>query len=421
MKIKMASYLIVMSLSIHSFLLFSLQSTPWLENPNSSEITTARAQEQKQPVTIQTNATGKTTIIIDSPDLELFVLELLKKASAEGRQYYLSEDLLQVCEKILSVNREFSPEEIAQALPELLAFASAKIKETKAQRLDAPGSEDGSTVGPSVVCAADQVIQLLNQLINIVIQCCNTLQADFAGTFTLFNDFNGTFTLLDELINTVTIDFDGTFTTLIDIKNTVTIDFNGTFTALEACCETIFVDFNGVFTTLTDIENTVIVDFNATFTTLVDLKNTMTIDFNGTFTTLQACCQTIFNDFNGTFSALDDSAESILAQLAASTALILENIFSLTQIQADFNGTFTTINNLSNQLTNIELSLITINMELEQINSDLVSINNDLTTINSDLTTINNNLVTITNALNQIAENVINCLAPCFAGCSACT
>lgn len=315
MRIKIISYLLLTSLTFQNFSFFSLQRTTQKNNAlkefvmlqsgnnHKEKKSTLDVQEQKQCI-LKIDAGGKNFIIFDSPNLELFVVELLKKASAQQRQYHLSEDLLQVCQKVLDKQKKFSLQEIAKALPEMLSFALAKIEETKAPLLDAPGLQDGSAE-----CDVDQAMQLLNQLINIVIQCCNTLQVDFAGTFTFLTtilpEINGTFTVLDEIINTLTIDFNGTFTALIDIKNTLTIDFNGTFTALEACCEAIFFDFNGVFTTLTDIDNTVIVDFNGTFTTLDDLKNTMTTDFNETFTALQACCEATFEDFNGTFTALE--------------------------------------------------------------------------------------------------------------------
>jgi hypothetical protein len=280
-------------------------------------------------------------------------------------------------------------------------ISSAKIEETKAPLLDAPGLQDGSAE-----CDVDQAMQLLNQLINIVIQCCNTLQVDFAGTFTFLTtilpEINGTFTVLDEIINTLTIDFNGTFTALIDIKNTLTIDFNGTFTALEACCEAIFFDFNGVFTTLTDIDNTVIVDFNGTFTTLDDLKNTMTTDFNETFTALQACCEATFEDFNGTFTALEDSTKTILAQLAVSTAMILEQIQTLTQTQAQFNGTFTVINSLSNQLTDIQDSQHACNA----VNVPLKSRVNMLISVNSSVKVPLNSTVKVF----LISVNVVNTL-----------
>jgi hypothetical protein len=430
MRIKIISYLLLTSLTFQNFSFFSLQRTTQKNNAlkefvmlqsgnnHKEKKSTLDVQEQKQCI-LKIDAGGKNFIIFDSPNLELFVVELLKKASAQQRQYHLSEDLLQVCQKVLDKQKKFSLQEIAKALPEMLSFALAKIEETKAPLLDAPGLQDGSAE-----CDVDQAMQLLNQLINIVIQCCNTLQVDFAGTFTFLTtilpEINGTFTVLDEIINTLTIDFNGTFTALIDIKNTLTIDFNGTFTALEACCEAIFFDFNGVFTTLTDIDNTVIVDFNGTFTTLDDLKNTMTTDFNETFTALQACCEATFEDFNGTFTALEDSTKTILAQLAVSTAMILEQIQTLTQTQAQFNGTFTVINSLSNQLTDIQDSLVLININIAFINDDLVTINNDLTTIDGNLTTVNNNLTTVDNALNEIAENAINCLASTCHGCDVC-
>jgi uncharacterized membrane protein YsdA (DUF1294 family) len=300
------SCLRVIILFINIFLFFPLQSTPWIKSPITQKIPmeyynntagkkrTLSVQEQKQPAMLQTDD-GKNTIIIDNQDLEKFVVELLDKASAEGKQYSLSEELLIVCQKIFNNHKEFLPEEIAKALPELLEFASAKIQETKAPRLDAPGSQDGSIVGSSVACNLDEVIQLLNQLTAIIIQCCNTLQLDFAGTFTVLNalivEFNGTFTVLDTLINTATIDFNGTFTAFADIKNTLTIDFNGTFTALQSCCNQIFIDFTNVFTTLTDIKNTLTVEFNGTFTELFTDISILTRDFSGTFTALQACCE----------------------------------------------------------------------------------------------------------------------------------
>jgi hypothetical protein len=231
----------------------------------------------------------------------------------------------------------------------MLSFLTSKIEKTKAPRPDAPGSSDGSIVGPGVSCMTnEEVLDLINQLIILIEQCCSIIQIDFAGTFTVL-------AILVE-------DFVGTFTVLNDIKNTLTTEFNGTFTALAACCNEIFVDFNGVFTTLTDIKNTVTLDFNGTFSVLVsitedfvdtftvlnDIKNTLTTEFNGTFTALEACCDEIFVDFNRVFTTLSSLNETLTAEFNG-TFTALEACCD--EIFVDFNGVFTTLTDIENTLT----------------------------------------------------------------------
>jgi hypothetical protein len=229
----------------------------------------------------------------------------------------------------------------------IISFLLSKIEKIRAPRLDAPDSSDGAIVGP-FVCDNEQVLQLINQLIAIIEQCCNTIEIDFEEIFMIL-------TILAE-------DFSGTFTQIQDLKNTLTIDFNGTFTALEACCNEIFVDFNGVFTALTTLNETVTIDFNGTFTELVsiiadfgstftalqDLKNTLTIDFNGTFTALTACCNEIFVDFNGVFTTLSALKETLTTDFNG-TFTALEACCN--EAFVDFNGVFTTLTDLKNTLT----------------------------------------------------------------------
>lgn len=319
-----------------------------------------------QECSITTDALGWKRIHIESPLLEECIAVILYDSVREGTERFLSEEFMVFCEKILNKQTEFEPEEVAQILPELTSFIVTSSKTARescqnAEIASAPGDPQGSEVDPEA-CNNAQVLQLLNQLFMLLQQCCNTIQIDFAGTFTV--------------LATLIEDFGGTFTVINDIKNTVITDFNGTFTALAACCNQTFIDFTGVFTSLTDIKNTLTVDFNGTFTVLNaividfestitvinDIKSTLTIDFNGTFTALAACCNQTFVDFTGVFTSLTDIKNTLtvdfngtftaLAACCNQTFVDFNGVFTvLTDIHetvtTDFNGTFTVFNVLA--------------------------------------------------------------------------
>jgi hypothetical protein len=336
------SYIVLVGLSLQSFPLFAGQKRI-NQKPSPAAKPVAQSQKEKkeeakqniaapvmqefQQCALKTDADGKNTICIDCPELEKFVAIIVKDAVTGGKEANLSGNLLLFCEKVLTEKKDFSPEELSLAMPELLSLLSEKIEQTKAPRLDAPGSADGSIVGPLIDCNLDEVIALLNQIIALINQCCAMIFVDFNGVFTtlvdikntLTIDFNGTFTALFDIKNTLTIDFNGTFTELTEIFNTLTVDFAGTFTELDdifntltTCCDGTFtalaeitVDANGTFTELTEIFNTLTVDFAGTFTELDDIFNTLTTCCNGTFTELADIKNTLTIDFNGTFTELD--------------------------------------------------------------------------------------------------------------------
>jgi hypothetical protein len=106
--------------------------------------------------------------MIDCSDLEIFVASIVKDAVTGGKEANLSGNLLLFCEKVLSEKKEFSPEELSLVMPELLLLLSEKIEQTRAPRLDAPGSADGSIVGPLLDCNLQEVIDLLNQILALI-------------------------------------------------------------------------------------------------------------------------------------------------------------------------------------------------------------------------------------------------------------
>ena len=147
-------------------------------------------------------------------------------------------------------------QDLAQALPVVVEKLTQMMKSRgeRAPRPDAPGNSDGAPVGSLLECNFTEVLQLIQQLQNIVNQCCDEIQ----------------------------------------------IDFNGVFTAIASIdCGEIVLDITGVFTALVAIE----VDVNATLTTVTEISNTLT-----------TCCAglnaTLATDFAGTFTLLNVIASS---------------------------------------------------------------------------------------------------------------
>jgi hypothetical protein len=276
-------------------------------------------------------------------------------------------------------------------LTEALPFIIEKMMDpimlhmlSRAPRLDEPGT-DGAFVGPLLACNIDKVVQLLNQLLKTVNECCAELELDFSGVFTVLTslgatatcDFTAVFSVIDE-------NFGGTFTKLNDIKNTLTtccaqleFDFDGTFSVLAALATTITCDFTsvfslvntnfgGTFTELNDIKNTLTTcceqlesNFDGTFTVLAHLSLTaicdltpvftvLTANFEGTFTelndiknTFTACCDNVESDFDGTFT--------VLANAIVIATCDFTSVFSI--INANFSGTFSALADIKNTLT----------------------------------------------------------------------
>jgi hypothetical protein len=362
------SYSILVGLSVQSFSLFAggraapkpnpgLKSVMEVQKEKKEEVkhnTATPVMQEFQQCVLKTDADGKNTIMIDCPDLEIFVASIVKDAVTGGKEANLSGNLLLFCEKVLSEKKEFSPEELSLVMPELLLLLSEKIEQTRAPRLDAPGSADGSIVGPLLDCNLQEVIDLLNQILALINGITAIVIIDINGTFsiladiknTLTQDFNGTFTQLTDIFNTVTTCCNGTFTALADIKNTVTISFNGTFTALNE----IVVDFNGTFTELTEIFNTLTTCCNGTFTALEDLEVTVTVDFSGTYTSLTELFNTVTTCCNGTFTALASigSSPCNATPITGPTVITVPGFYCLAN---DIIGTITV------EASNVNLSL----------------------------------------------------------------
>lgn len=345
----------------------------------------------------------------------------------------LPQGLINCAEHLERGSATVHSDDLIEALPVIIEKMMDPIMPSiisRAPRLDAPGSVDGSIVGPLLTCDFSEVIRILNNLLAILNQCCADqraccalLVADFAGTFTalanLTLDFNGTFTTLIDINNSLTacceniaVNFDGTFTSLTDIKNIIVEDFNGTFTTLTdiqdtvtACCENIAINFNGTFTAIAAINT----EANSTFTVLTDIKNTITTccnaltnELNGTFTAIA----TINNESNSTFTALTDIKDTLTTCCA--------------QITNEFNGTFTVLANLSTTTVTCDLSSVftvlnTIENDvngtftvLANLGTTTLAVTCDLSSVFTVLNTINNEILATFTALNACCTNITN-------------
>ncbi len=350
-------------------------------------------------------------------------------------------------------------QDLAEALPVVIEKLIQVTKFGKAPRPDAPGNTDGAPVGTVLECDFAEVLQLLNRLTQIVVQCCAIIQKDFQGVFTVLNDikitvstdFINTWTILADLNDTLTTccatiqnDFEGTFTVLNDIKVTVSTDFINTWTiladlndTLTTCCATIQNDFDSTWTILADIKQTITTDFNGTFTaiaaivagacdlsgvytTLNDIKTTITTDFNGTFTAIAAistgscdlsgvyttltsiestvttCCATIQNDFDFTWTILADIKQTITTDFNGTfTALNA----CCNQTFVDFNGVFTSLTDIKNTLTiDFNGTFTALNACCNQTFVDFNGVFTSLTDIKSTLTIDFNGTFTALNA-----------------------
>jgi hypothetical protein len=254
----------------------------------------------------------------------------------------LPQGLINCCEMLekgcCTVHAEDLNEALPVAMEKMMDPAMSSII-ARAPRVDAPGSMDGSIVGP-LVCDFSEVLAILNSLLQCCqtqLNCCNTLIADFNGTFTALADIKNTLT---ECCDTIIDDLNGTFTVLANLSTITSIavvDFSPVFTALAdlnntltICCDTVINDLNGTFTVLANLNCTVTAgtcDLTGVYTALTDIKNTVTTCCNGTFTTLN----TINNEINGTFTAI-------------------------AAINIDANSTFTAIADLKNTVPTVAMA-----------------------------------------------------------------
>ncbi len=173
------------------------------------------------------------------------------KTLLEGKNIFLTEDLLKALTYI--------------------ALKLDELTQSKAPREDAPNGNP--IVGPLIACDISSKIILVNQIINLIKNCCNQLEEDFNLTFSLVTDLNTTITTCITVITA--LDFSATATVLADIQNTLT-----------ACCQEIANEFQQTWTILA-------AGFNETSTVLADIKNTMT-----------SCCANTQLNFQGTFTLI---------------------------------------------------------------------------------------------------------------------
>jgi hypothetical protein len=227
------------------------------------------------------------------------------------------------------------------------------------------------------------VFTVLNDIKNSQTICCDQLEFDFAGTFSLLANLVATVTCTLNSTFTVSTDFAGTFTVLNDIKNSQTLccnqlefNFDGTFTELARLAANLGCDFTsvltaingdfaGTFSTISDIKGTLTtcctqlaLDFDGTFTTLAHLVVTATCDLTSIFTvlhdidtTLTTCCAQLALGFDGTFTALTNLMVTVSCDFASIFTSLQDIKNTLTACCINFNNTFTVLNDIRNTLT----------------------------------------------------------------------
>ncbi len=251
------------------------------------------------------------------------LLRIVIENALENHTFHELPPIIMDCYKQLQNGAQsFNIQDLAQILPIAVEQLTSIMKAERALRPDAPGNANGASVGTSLECNFSEVLQPLNRLTHIVVQCCTMIQQDFNATWTI----------------------------LADLKQTITTDINGTFTAIAAIVAG-SCDLSGVYTTLNDIDTTLTTccsniqnDFEVTWTILADIKQTITTDFNGTFTAIAA----ISLDTNSTFTALADIKNSLTT--------------CCSKLQNDFNNTWTILANISNSgCSNIPITQADIN------------------------------------------------------------
>lgn len=183
------------------------------------------------------------------PDSFKWFLELIiEKAKLHNKTDLLSDGLLRSYERIIIQGKStLYVRDLVEAYAELVEEL-VLLDASKAPRLDAPGS-NGSIVGSLVDCNLNPVILRINELINLVTQCCAELTADFNETFTIFNKLEqeiiGTQTSIDSCCAFISNEFNGTFTVLDT--------FHGTFTVLEVIELSVLACKASIITTPTTI------------------------------------------------------------------------------------------------------------------------------------------------------------------------
>jgi len=252
-------------------------------------------------------------------DLCVTSIKTVVQLLLENNGVLIDDGLMACYERIMHGKKTVYTEDLIKAYKYLRIMVDDQILLMKAFRPDAPqGLDDGSVVGTIIGCDLNPVLERIQSLRILVMQCCATVQAEILQvlqavqslTGIVIEDFNATFTALNEIRNDLLI--------LTDI---VIEDFNGTFTALHEIHDELVV--------LTDI---VVEDFNSTFTSL----NTINNEIIGTQTSLDACCSQLAKDFNGTFTSLDIINNEIIGTQTSLDACCA-------QIEEDFNGTFTVL------------------------------------------------------------------------------
>jgi hypothetical protein len=383
---------------------------------------------------------------LDGLNLKELLRIIIEYAYETNTLHKLPQGLINCCKALENEESTLYMPDLVDALPIVIALLtnpSIHSKLSRAPRLDAHGT-DNAVVGPVVNCDLDKVVQLLNKLFKTINECCAELEFDFNGVFTVLShlvatatcdlslafsiintNFDNTFTELSDIKNSLTaccdqleFDFDGTFSILVDLATTITCDFISVFSVINA-------NFDGTFTVLNDIKDTLTLccgnlqfNFDGTFTVLENVMLTATCDltsifsvlntsFNGTFTeltdikdTLTTCCNNLQFNFDGTFTVFEN--------VVLTATCDFTSVF--TAVNASFDGTFTALQDIKNTLTTCCTAL---ESNFDATFTVLAHLTNFVESVTCDFTSVFSVLVTNFNGTFSILQDIKDTLTTC--------
>lgn len=193
-------------------------------------------------------------ITIADPDFKSFVTCIVEGALEERTHNNLSNGLLTCYKQLCNDNNTFAMDDLLDALPNLII----ELHNMKAR---GPRPSSSNAVAGQQTCDLSAIENLLNQLLAKLIQCCNTIIADFNGTYSALFDLKNTLTIccedvLKDFQETWTIlgaGFNGTFSLL----NTIGIELSNCCSAMIAGLSSIVSELSTIETTINTIEETV--------------------------------------------------------------------------------------------------------------------------------------------------------------------
>lgn len=204
--------------------------------------------------------------------------------------------------------------DLLEALPDIITILQ-KADTGRAVRPQA----GNKIVGPTNTCELGTLTPLLLNLQDQLMRCCETLQSDFAATWTILADIK----------DTIITEFQATFTALTDIEDTLT-----------TCCA--------------ELTDTITTQFQATFTALADIKDSLT-----------ECCaaltETTTTNFQSTFTILSFVTACLSMPIETPTTITIPGTYCLAQ---DITGTIV-----------INSDNVTLNLNDHTINNGAIIVN----------------------------------------------